>query len=443
MRLKTQFRFLSVISAVAPLLATALLGMAAVRANLVSGPRRQLVETRDALERVIDAGAGDAALGEVLRRAKGVSLVLEDSGLVPRAWNSGEAEAYASRGPAGLAQCPGGFFMIRFLAGGESYYLVLVQLRPEALRESSMAAISPFILLFLVLLFLVPLLTSLWLDRTLKVVQELRVATLRISGGDLDFRPDAEGPEEIAGLSRSFDEMRLALREESERRARFLMSVSHDLKTPLAVVRGYVEALRDGHGATAEQRDRYLSIVEGKTMLLESRIRDLVDFASLSTDDWRLTRRPVDIAGYLSARAEEFADEAAVFGRRFAHEIRIEQGTLAMLDVQLFGRSLENLFFNAIKFTGEGGEIRMSCRPVEGGAELSFSDDGPGIPAPDRERVFEPYYRGVAAAGIPGSGLGLSIVKSIMEAHGFSVAVGGNDGGGRGAVISIRVATLL
>jgi two-component system sensor histidine kinase TctE len=111
-----------------------------------------------------------------------------------------------------------------------------------------------------------------------------------------------------------------------------------------------------------------------------------------------------------------------------------------LLDEHLFSRSLENILFNAIKYTGKDGDISMTCRPFGGGIELAFSDNGPGISEADRARAFEPFYRGAAAARIPGMGLGLSIVKSIMEAHGFSVTIGGGSKGG--TVVAIRILTL-
>ena len=110
-----------------------------------------------------------------------------------------------------------------------------------------------------------------------------------------------------------------------------------------------------------------------------------------------------------------------------------------MLDEQLFGRSLENIFFNSVKYTDEGGQIAMSGYSLEDQTELVFSDDGPGIAEADIPRVFEPFYRGSSSSKAPGTGLGLAIVKSIMETHGFSISVAGKPSGAHGTVITIRI----
>jgi signal transduction histidine kinase len=234
--------------------------------------------------------------------------------------------------------------------------------------------------------------------------------------------------------------MRLALSEEAARRARFLMSISHDLKTPLTSVRGYLEALRDGHADDPEHRERYLAIIEDKAMMLESRIREMINYVSLSTGDWQVTLRPVDLGQFLSTIAAAFEEEARVFRRSFMARLSIPGGTMAMLDEHLFTRSLENLFSNSLKYSSEGGQIAMSGYSLGDATELIFSDNGPGISNADVSRVFEPLYRGAGAQSTAGMGLGLSIVKSIMDAHGFSIAVATEQSAG--AVITIRIPAL-
>ncbi|GAB6277594.1 MAG: hypothetical protein SAMD01599839_21340 [Rectinema sp.] len=135
-------------------------------------------------------------------------------------------------------------------------------------------------------------------------------------------------------------------------------------------------------------------------MLLESRIRELVNFAFLSTSDWQLTLCPV--------RLREF-----------------------------FTRTLENLFSNSLKFTRDGGRIELDCYTLEGFTDIAFSDDGPGIADADKPYIFEAFYRGDKTRTTQGMGLGLAIAKSITEAHGFSISV--RDTQGPGTVIVIRI----
>jgi signal transduction histidine kinase len=446
MRLKTQFRLMSAASGIIPLLATAMLAAAANRADIISAYGRQFQLLRDRIDTAIRGGAGDADLIAMIRAEGRIDVALEDSLLRPVAWNSPEARMIDASDPAGLASVPGGLLLVRVGTPERMYYLACSQPDRGAFRRDLSRSRAAAVATYLLLIFLVPVLTSLGLNSMLKAIRRLQEATGRISEGGPGEPPPASAPDEIAALWRSFDEMRLALRREEERKSRFLMSISHDLKTPLAAIRGYLEALRDGHGATAGLRDRYLSIIEKKSMLLESRVREILDFASLSTDDWQVTLAPVDLREYITAIASEFADEASVFGRSFRSRVDIAPGSSALLDRALFGRCLENIFFNAVKFTGEGGSIAMSCERAGHEVELVISDDGPGFSETDVARAFEPFHRGSASSRSQGMGLGLSIVKSIIEAHGFSISVRGRGAAGRGAegrgaVIAVRIPT--
>jgi len=441
MKLKTQFRVLSAASVLVPWIVAALMAAAASRAGILAGPGRQMLLLRARLERAIEGGAGDERLAGLVRDARNVEVILEDGGLARLAWNFPEGDVLNLRGAADPESLPAGIITARIGTPGRYYFLSSVERTRGEYRSAYYSSQIPRVVLAALLLIIAPLLTSVFLDRTLTSIRGLQEAARRISGGDLGPRPAFRGADEIIALAAAFDEMRISLRDEAERRARFLMSVSHDLKSPLTALRGYIEALRDGHGASEEDRERYLSIIDRKSMMLESRIREIVNYISMSTSDWQLSLRPTSLRPYLENLAAEFKDEASVFDRGFASRIAIDSRASAALDGQLFGRCLENIISNAIKYTSRQGTISMRCDQEGGKARLAISDDGPGIPEADMDKVFEPFYRGEGSGKSQGMGLGLSIVKSIMEAHGFEVSVGAS-GSGMGTSVIVLIPLL-
>ncbi|WP_455383166.1 histidine kinase dimerization/phospho-acceptor domain-containing protein, partial [Salinispira pacifica] len=137
-------------------------------------------------------------------------------------------------------------------------------------------------------------LTSVIIIRSLTgSVTNLEHATRRLADGDLDFELTAKGNSEIASLTRNFEMMRRALKDEYARRARFIMGVSHDLKTPLSLIEGYAEAIADGLASEPKEHDRYIRVIRDKARLLEGMVNQLIGFAKLETAEWKLSHEPV------------------------------------------------------------------------------------------------------------------------------------------------------
>ena len=265
----------------------------------------------------------------------------------------------------------------------------------------------------------------------------LEGATRRIAGGDLDFELPVRGNDQIASLTRSFDSMRRALKEEYARRARFIMGVSHDLKTPLTLIQGYVEAIADGYAAEPDAQKRYLSIILDKTRALEGMIADLIEFVRMETGEWRMTHHDVAMRSFLADIARRFAEDALILKRDFATTIDVPDGVTVRMDAGLFSRALENLVGNAIRYTEENGKVTMSARQEAGEVVLSIADTGIGIPGEDLSRIFDPFYRGTNSRREQGFGLGLTTVKSIIESHGWSIGVASEVG--TGTTFTIRM----
>ena len=227
---------------------------------------------------------------------------------------------------------------------------------------------------------------------------------------------------EIAELSASFNTMAEKLSQVEESRREFVANVSHELRSPITAISGYVEGMRDG---TIGQEDypQYLTIVSDETTRLKNLIGDLLKLSRLEKDDAALNKTNFDICellsrvllhrtGDLEAKKMDvecdFAPEPCMVN---ADESRIEQVAVNLLD-------------NAIKFTPDGGVIRMSVRVNQGICTVIVQDNGVGISPEDRPHVFERFYTADKAhTSGKGTGLGLSICQRIMEMHGQKITL--------------------
>jgi signal transduction histidine kinase len=251
-------------------------------------------------------------------------------------------------------------------------------------------------------------------------VTRLQRATRRIADGDLDFEMQARGTSELASLARSFDAMRGALKEETERRSRLLAAVSHDVKTPLTAIKGYLEAIADGLAEDPQTRDRYLGIIAEKADLLGVRVSELIEYVRLSSSHWHIEPVPTGLATFHRELCDGIAGDAAVLKRRLRHDLSIPDRLTAPMDGSLMSRAYENILDNALRFTPEGGTVTVSAS-VRGDLEVRIADSGPGIAEEDLPHLFDPFYRGTGTSS--GFGLGLSVARSITDAHGFSLSL--------------------
>ncbi len=291
---------------------------------------------------------------------------------------------------------------------------------PRPIRIFSMGT---FVYLFLLLLGLAAIVSSLMLSSTNRSIKNLEEATNLIAAGNLNFSLYAEGDDELASLTRSFDKMRKALKEELDRRSRFLMAVSHDLKTPLTSIRGYLEAITDGFAEDPEIMNKYLHIIADKSNLLENRILELIDFVKMETGEWQLKQGEFNLKEYLEELARLYSDDARVLGRNFSYSVDIDDDVTVTGDRSLISRALENLFNNAVRYTRANDSIRMRVYREKDKIIISISDTGPGMSGEELELIFDPFYRGSRSRREQGFGLGLSIVRSIIHAHNWEIRV--------------------
>lgn len=260
-----------------------------------------------------------------------------------------------------------------------------------------------------------------------KSIQTLENATRRIAQGDLNFELKTKGSDDIALLTRSFEAMRLKLKEEYARRARFLMGVSHDLKTPLALIQGYTDAIQDGYADSPEKLEKYLSIIKEKSHLLEDRISHLIELIKLETGDWQATQRQVALKDFLDDLGKRYRQDAGVLGYDFKYSVDIPEVLTVNMDPGLVTRALENLINNAIRYSDKKGVIRLETEILNGRVCIAIINSGRGIAAEELGYIFEPFFRGSNSRREEGFGLGLATVRSIINSHGWEIEVKSNE----------------
>lgn len=241
-------------------------------------------------------------------------------------------------------------------------------------------------------------------------------AARRIAEGDLSSRVEEEGDAEPRELARAFNQMAANLQESERQKDEFFALVSHELRTPLTSIIGYLELVLDAEDLSEDDR-RFLEIVERNARRLLRLVGDMLFIAQVEAGRLTLERGPVD----LFKVARESVDAAQPAAQRDMVRLTLEGEPVGEVegDADRLGQTIDNLISNALKFTPEGKEIEVQVRDTDHGVEIAVCDHGAGIPADDLNHLFERFYRSASAArrAVPGVGLGLSIVKTIVDAH--------------------------
>lgn len=213
-------------------------------------------------------------------------------------------------------------------------------------------------------------------------------------------------------------------------RSEFVANVSHELKTPLTSILGFVETLREGAVEDKANRDRFLQIIEDHARTLHEMIEDLLQLSRLESSAEPVRKEPVEMGGLLDRIIETLGP--SLKQSKILVERRIEPGARVMADPKTFERALLNLIDNAVKYNREGGRVTVGLHETPSESILEVGDTGIGIADADLARVFERFYRVDKSRSREsgGTGLGLSIVKHILERHGGRIQARSTPGKG-------------
>jgi two-component system OmpR family sensor kinase len=264
--------------------------------------------------------------------------------------------------------------------------------------------------------------------RLVRPLREAREATGRIAAGDLAARAAVRphDGEELAGLAASINAMAASLERSRGLERQFLMSVSHDLRTPLTSIRGYAEALSEGRAPDPAQA---AAVIRTESRRLERLVTDLLELARLGARQFSLDLRRTDVAEVVADTADGFRPAAEAADVALHVDVPDERGLPARSDPDRLAQVVANLVENALGFARS--RVAVGARSHDGVVEVWVEDDGPGIRGDDLRHVFEPFYRSdPPPPRRVGTGLGLAIVRELVVAMDGSVRVVPVDGGG-------------
>ena len=293
------------------------------------------------------------------------------------------------------------------------------------------------IVLTALLLTLLAVAGAVWAGRRwLRPVHAVQQAARRVAQGAFDVRLRPQGNDELADLSHDINAMATSLQQLEASRRRWMAELSHEMRTPLAVLRGEVEALVDGvRPRTAEAMLSLQEEVARVTRLVE-------DFHQLALSDLRALPchfAPVQPAALLQDALDRLQPRAQAAGLQLGLDAA-GAPPLAHWDAQRIGQLLANLLENSLRYTDAPGRIALQLRPGAAGlAVLTVDDSAPGVPAADHARLFEPLYRADASRSrrLGGSGLGLAICRAIARSHGGHIEAGASPLGGLRVVVTL------
>lgn len=314
---------------------------------------------------------------------------------------------------------------------------------PEGTYELSIAEVSDGVMqirvmtkdLFLtasIIIVCTALSVGLWIYRSIAApLLKLKKATRSIKEGNLDFVLDVEGNDEFAELFQDFEDMRIRLKESAEEKIlmdkenkELISNISHDLKTPITAVKGYVEGIMDGVADTPEKMDRYVKTIYNKTNEMDHLINELTFYSKIDTNRIPYTFSKLNVEDYFGDCAEEVGLELETRGIELVYANYVEGDVQVIADGEQIRRVIHNIIGNAIKYMDKPkGIIQIRVKDVGDFIQVEIEDNGKGIGAKDIAYIFDRFYRTDVSRNSSkgGSGIGLSIVKKIMEDHGGKV----------------------
>jgi signal transduction histidine kinase len=308
---------------------------------------------------------------------------------------------------------------------GPQVFGAIVVARSEAALGAPFALVERLALAFLVGSALAGGL-SWWLSRRITdPVLALTKAADEIARGSYDVAfPTPRGESEIAHLSERFREMAARLAEADELERNFLMSVSHELRTPLTAIRGHSLALSEGLADDPEARQASLDVIDRETGRLERLVGDILDLAKLDANRFTVMSEEVDMGRLFDQAYAGFSEEAR--RRQIDYEQQASARPVIESDGDRVLQIISNLLSNAFRWTPPGGRVTLELAVTDGWVSVAVEDTGPGIPPPEQERIFRPFW----SRGGGGTGLGLTIAGELAQALGGRIVVSSQVGVG-------------
>lgn len=288
-----------------------------------------------------------------------------------------------------------------------------------------------------------------WIYRSVaSPLERMKKATQNIKEGNLDFELEVESDDEIGQLCRDFEEMRKRLKDtaseklEYDKRSKELISnISHDLRTPITTIKGYVEGIMDGVADTPEKMDRYIKTIYNKANEMDLLINELTLYSKLDSNRIPYNFNTFAVNNYFDDCAEDLKIEMEERGIVFGYLNYVGEGVKIIADAEQLKRVINNIISNAVKYMDKANkQIFLRVKDVGDFVQVEIEDNGKGIGSKELPYIFERFYRTDASrnSATGGSGVGLSIVKKIIEEHGGKIWATSKEGIGTVIYFVIR-----
>lgn len=294
---------------------------------------------------------------------------------------------------------------------------------------------------FVFIELIIAIISHLWFQMNIQApLDEISAAMRQISDGNMDYSLQTEEDGEFGDLFRSYESMRLRLKEaadlqiSTEQQNRELISnITHDLKTPLTAVKGYVEGLMDGVADTPEKMERYIRTIYNKTNDMDRLINELTFYSGIDANRIPYNFHRINVEDYFRDCIEEVGLELESENIELNYSNLTEPGTRIIADPEQMRRVINNIISNSIKYMDKPqGVIDIRILDELDSIRVEIEDNGRGIAAKDLGNIFERFFRTDASRNSSkgGSGIGLSIVRKIIEDHGGYIWATAKEGEG-------------
>ena len=268
-----------------------------------------------------------------------------------------------------------------------------------------------------------------WVYRALlQPLNKLQEATKQIRDGNLDFTLDVDNEDEIGMLCQDFEEMRLRLKESSEEKLQYdkeskelISNISHDLKTPITAIKGYVEGIQDGVASSPEKLDKYIKTIYNKANDMDRLIDELTFYSKIDTNKIPYNYTKINVAEYFGDCLEDVGLDMETRGIELGYFNYVDNDVMIIADAEQMKRVINNIIGNSLKYLDKKkGIINIRIKDDGDFIQIVIEDNGKGIAAKDLPFIFDRFYRTDSSRNSSkgGSGIGLSIVKKIIEDHG-------------------------
>ena len=325
----------------------------------------------------------------------------------------------------------------RFSDGAEGSFFIITRINSLISKQ---LLVDMFIAIIVILVFTSLMLTQ-WIQRGVFLpVNELNTAMKNIADGNLEYTLNTDSKGEIGELYKNYEEMRLRLKEstdekfEHEKQNRELISnISHDLKTPITAIKGYVEGIMDGVADTPEKVDKYIKTIYNKANDMDRLINELTIYSGIDSNRIPYHFHRLNVADYFGDCVEEVGLDLESKNIELNYSNLVSPDAMIIADPEQLKRVINNIIGNSVKYLEkEKGVIDIRILDEVDSIRVEIEDNGRGIAAKDLPNIFERFYRTDASRNSSkgGSGIGLSIVKKIVEDHGGYIWATSKEGEG-------------